>query len=135
MPNEIAFRDFIESIWFKGLSRLAMIVAAAVLTVAGPLFAWAVTDTRTRIVTLEHDVGLQQTFASSAVKAQKDIHDNVASVQSDITVLKIDMGVVRGILQEMQRRDLAESLSQRARELGKDQVAPASLSLPPVEPM
>lgn len=135
MPNEIAFRDLIESIWFKGLSRLAMLAAAGVLAIGGPVFAWAVTDTRTRIVALEHDVGQQQAFATSAVKAQQDIRSDVATMQSDITVLKIDMGVVRGILQEMQRRDLAESLNKRARELGKDQVAPASLSLPPVEPM
>lgn len=135
MPNEIAFRDFIESIWFKGLSRLAMLAAAGVLTIGGPVFAWAVTDTRVRIVALEHDVGQQQAFATSAVKAQKDIRDDVASVQSDITLLKIDMGVVRGILQEMQRKDLAEALNDRAKNLAQETAVPASLSLPKAEPM
>lgn len=100
--------QFVESKWFKLLSRGAMVLLfPAVVTLA------------TFILALMNDVGAVQDFSAARARDSelfqaevlgevKDVRALAEAVRADISGLQIEFAKASGILEEMQRRDLAQ---------------------------
>lgn len=109
--TEVTLRQWIDSVWFRGLSRVSMMITGVLFT--GFLVAWGVVagDTTKRVVALEQSVGgvarAQSDRTADSEAFQTEVRSNIANVKSDLFKLKVDIGVVKGILQEMQHQDQA----------------------------
>lgn len=132
--SEVSLRQFIESTWFKGLSRGAMILCTVIL--AGFATTWAIVagNTSTRVEALELTVkqelpavkqkveGVSDTLAIRAKDSeafQQEVRDSVAdlkasqrsqrnliiAMQADVNETKVAVGVIQKLLQD--RSDVA----------------------------
>lgn len=103
MPNELTLKQWIESVWFKGLARLSMIVTGVLFT--GFLGAWAVVagNTDHKVTKLEATIadvaGVQISRATDAESFQTEVRAAVAGVKADIYAVKVDIGVIKRLLQ------------------------------------
>lgn len=106
---EMTLNQFVESKWFKLLARGCMV-----------LLLPAVISLGSYILVLVNDVSnVQETQAARAVDNDRfqaaiigdvtEVKEGVALVQSDVSSVKLDIALMRGVLQEMQRRDLAQA--------------------------
>lgn len=111
----MGLRAFIESTWFKGLSRGLMIVGAAGAGYAGMVLA----TVNNRIDNVAADVReIQSTMRSdSAVRdvVAKDVEDFRLSVatefdqlQKSVSALQSDIATIKGIVQTMRRESVAD---------------------------
>lgn len=109
MEGEMTLNQFVESKYFKLISRGCMVM----------LFP-AVVSLASFILNLTTEVGAvreMQTDRAQASDANFErlgeglevVKGGVLTVQADVSGLKLEFAKVSGILQEMQRRDLAQA--------------------------
>ena len=106
---EMTLNQFVESKWFKLLSRGCMV-----------LLLPAVISLSTFIIGLIGDVGMvkevqaqraadNDRFQATIIGDVTEVKDAVTVVRDDLGTAKLDIALIRGMLQEMQRRDLAQA--------------------------
>ena len=110
----MTLKQFVESTYFKGLARLCMIIVApAIISVGGFILVLAgdvagVKDTQADRAA-DND-RFQAAIISDVGDVKSDVaevKDGVSSVQVDVSGVKLELAKLTGILQEMQRRDIA----------------------------
>lgn len=123
--HDMSLRDFVESVWFKGLARGAMVLAPLIVGYAG----WTLNDINdkldTRTIALDKrldatELALDDANDTLAVRAsdnetfQRDVARQFSEQGKDLDVLKAQgaatqnaLATVQGILEEMRRRDQA----------------------------
>lgn len=111
MGDEMTLRQFVESTWFKGLSRGAMLLGIPALTALSGFVGYTLNGVQAEQTTLKSDIAeIQQTQGSRAAvndEFQAEITVDVAGVKSSLFIVQTDVATIKGILQEMQRRDVA----------------------------
>lgn len=123
--HDMSLRDFVDSVWFKGLARGAMVMAPLIVGYAG----WTLTDINakldTRTIALDNRLDTTETALSTvngtlALRAndnetfQRDVARQFAEQGRSLDALKAQgeetkttLATVQGILEEMRRRDQA----------------------------
>jgi hypothetical protein len=112
--SEVTLKQFVESTWFKGIARGAMIVGAFI----GGYIGWLQTTMRAEVTTLQASVSTvrasladkvndQARFQLSVDKDLDELDESVAKVDEIVDRVQSDVATMKGIMQEMQRRDLA----------------------------
>lgn len=100
--------EFVENKWFKLLSRGLMIVGTAASGYIGVRLA----TYDTRIASVEQIVSdvssVQGQRAKDGESFQASITNDVAEVKRTVSAMQLDLALAKGILQEMQRRDVAD---------------------------
>lgn len=112
--SEVSLKAFIDSTWFKGLARGAMILGAVATGYAGA----ALTGVQSRTVLLEERVVEireaqavrakdNENFQAATVHSFSDLDTEVAGVRVELSKVTSELGKITGILTEMQRQDVA----------------------------
>lgn len=114
MGDEMTLTDFVENKWFKLLSRGAMVVVMGVSGYIGvrlALYDARIASVETKVagvVTTVDDVSDTQTERAAI---NDDFQVSVATefdqLNNKVSAVQIDMATIKGILAEMQRRDVA----------------------------
>jgi hypothetical protein len=100
---EMTFRQFIESTWFKAFSRWASILGfGAASAVGGYLLTIGA-----RVDVLEADRPLLEQKFSTMTSKVDALGRDIDKVASDVVEVKEDVALSTGILQQMQREQLA----------------------------
>jgi hypothetical protein len=103
--DEVTLREFINSVWFKGISRAAMIFTSVAFAIF--VGAWSIvagnTDKRvTAVDTQVKSVIETQTLRThDSEQFQDQTTRDLGAVKADIANLKVDVRVVRTLLQQM----------------------------------
>lgn len=116
--SEVTLRQFIDSVWFKGLARSAMILSTLVL--AGFATAWAIvthgvaSDLATAQANIVSVAKVQDTRATDAEAFQTEvrgaitgINGRLENVDNKMFLMKVDIGVIKNLLQK--QRDVADA--------------------------
>lgn len=112
--SEVSLKAFIDSTWFKGLARGAMILGAVATGYAGA----ALTGVQSRTQIVEQSVVEikeaqavrakdNEIFQAATVRSFSDLDTEVAGVRVELSKVTSELGKITGILTEMQRRDVA----------------------------
>ncbi len=112
--SEVSLKGFIESTWFKGLARGAMILGAVATGYAGA----ALTGVQSRTQIVEQSVVEikeaqavrakdTENFQAATVHSFSDLDTEVAGVRVELSKVTSELGKITGILTEMQRQDVA----------------------------
>lgn len=112
--SEVTLKQFVESTWFKGVARGAMIIGAFI----GGYIGWLQTTMRNEVTTLQQAVYVissslnkktedQDRFQLSVDRDLDELRGSVAKVDDNVDLVQSDVATMKGIMQEMQRRDLA----------------------------
>lgn len=118
MGDEMTLRQFVESTWFKGLARGTMLLGIPALMSASGFVGYTLNSVQAEQLRIKGEVAeVQQTIGTRAQvndDFQADITADVAGVKADVSGVKAtmlavqtDVATIKGILQEMQRRDVA----------------------------
>ena len=110
----MSLKAFIDSTWFKGLARGAMILGAVATGYAGA----ALTGVQSRTQIVEQSVVEikeaqavrakdNEIFQAATVRSFSDLDTEVAGVRVELSKVTSELGKITGILTEMQRRDVA----------------------------
>jgi len=115
MGEDMSLRQFVESTWFKGLSRGAMLLGIPALTALSGFVGYTLNGVQAEQYTLRTDIAeIRETQGDRAAVAdtfQAEITADVAGVKSSLFIVQTDVATIKGILQEMQRRDVAARFS------------------------
>lgn len=123
--HDMSLRDFVESVWFKGLARGAMVLIPIAMGYAG----WTLNDINSKLddrtVALDHRLDATELALADAndilkLRAQdnesfqRSVARQFTEQGKDLDVLKAQgaatqnaLATVQGILEEMRRRDQA----------------------------
>ena len=112
--SEVSLKAFIDSTWFKGLARGAMILGAVATGYAGA----ALTGVQSRTQIVEQSVVEikeaqavrakdTENFQAATVRSFSDLDTEVAGVRVELSKVTSELGKIAGILTEMQRQDVA----------------------------
>jgi|JI9StandDraft_1071089.scaffolds.fasta_scaffold283142_2 hypothetical protein len=112
--SEVSLKAFIDSTWFKGLARGAMILGAVATGYAGA----ALTGVQSRTQIVEQSVVEikeaqavrakdNEIFQAATVRSFSDLDTEVAGVRVELSKVTSELGKITGILTEMQRQDVA----------------------------
>lgn len=117
---ELTLTQILNSKVYRDGARLAMWISPILFAGCG----WLLNDIRTNTVDavaqIKADVAMVQEvqgarandndrFQASITSDVVEVKDGVAMVQTDLGQVKLDVALIRGVLQEMQRRDLAQA--------------------------
>lgn len=105
----ITFKQFVESTYFKGLARACMVVAVPALVSVGGLLLSLMGDVAGVKDTQNARAADNDRFQAVIIQDVAEVKGGVVGVQSDVAGVKLDVATIRGILQEMQRRDTAQA--------------------------
>jgi hypothetical protein len=113
--TELTLRQWIDSVWFRGLSRVSMIVTSLLLTGFVVVWGFVAGDTTAKVVKLDAQVqavaGSQTARAIDSEAFQVEVRGKVSAVQADLFAMKVDIGVIKGILTDMRRENVATRFS------------------------
>lgn len=105
--------EFVENKWFKLLSRGLMILGTAASGYIGVRLA----TYDARIASVEKTVNevsdVQGVRTIDGERFQSSITSDVAEVKRTVSAMQLDLALAKGILQEMQRRDIAQRTGMR----------------------
>jgi hypothetical protein len=112
--SEVSLKAFIDSTWFKGLARGAMILGAVATGYAGA----ALTGVQSRTQIVEQSVVEikeaqavrakdNENFQAATARSFSDLDTEVAGVRVELSKVTSELGKITGILTEMQRQDVA----------------------------
>lgn len=111
----ITFKQFVESTYFKGLARACMVVAVPALISVGGLLLSLMGDVAGVKTTQEARAADNDRFQTAIISDVgdvkvdvADVKEGVGAVQGEVNGVKVELAKLTGILQEMQRRDLAQ---------------------------
>lgn len=117
---ELTLSQIVNSKIYRDGARLAMWLSPILFAGCG----WLLNDIRTNTVDavaqIKADVSIVQEvqgqrasdndrFQLAITSDVVEVKDGVAMVQTDLGQVKLDVALIRGVLQEMQRRDLAQA--------------------------
>lgn len=109
--SEVTLKQFVESTWFKGLARGAMIAG----TIVGGYVGYVLTSVKTDVAQLQTNVSTVKSALDIRVRDQDGFQSNVdrdlTSLKGNMLVVQTDVATMKGILQQMQRTDLASRLA------------------------
>lgn len=106
-PPEITLKQWIESPWFKGSARAMMFVAAGM----SGYVAWVTTNLNARvddgIRPIQEQVSAIDARTNERAKDNEQfqivVNNQLASLSGQVSMVRVDLGTVRGILEEMRR--------------------------------
>lgn len=111
--GEMTLREFVESTWFKGLSRGAMLLGVPALTAISGFVGYTLNSVTGEQNRLRTEVAqIQQVQAQRADvndKFQADVTTDLANVKTSVFTVQTDVATIKGILQQMQRQSLAST--------------------------
>lgn len=108
VPYEMTLRQWIDSRWFRGFARASMILTSFMFTCF--LVVWGVVagDTLKRVQNLELVIAGDVDQADNAHLVKRgSIAASVTSLEAQVSDLTVDLKVVKQLLQEAARRDVA----------------------------
>lgn len=116
--DDVTLKQFVESTWFKGLARGAMILVAMASTYIGATL-FQVRQDQTQVAKELEVVSLTQRdaandtdrFQAQITKAVEEVNLSVDEMKGDVAELNRSFANVEGILEGMNRRDLAADMS------------------------
>lgn len=118
--SEVSLKAFIESVFFKGLARGAMIFVAAAAGYIGAVLTAVNTRTgalETTVTRIQEVQAVQaqdsRSFQAFTVRSFSDLDGELAAARSDISAVNAKLGEISGTLQEMQRQNVARVLRYR----------------------
>lgn len=104
---EVTLKAFVESTWFKGLARVAMIVGTVIGGFVGASFG----NLQSRVSGLEDAQiamsATQQERVKDNEEFQSSVRNQFTNLRAALNVLQSDTDEMKGILTEMQRQDVA----------------------------
>lgn len=111
---DVTLSRWLASTWFRHTARLMMIVGTFIAGYAGVTVA----NIRSDVAALQQDQDAvkaqlalrtldQERFQSNIDKDLTFLRSAIMLIDTDVSAIKVDAATVRGILQEMQRRDKA----------------------------
>lgn len=107
----MTFKQFVESTWFKGLARGAMLFGLPTLSATSAFVGYTLSGVQAEQSLLKREVAeitqTQTTRAQVNDEFQTDITSEVVTVKNALFLVQTDVATIKGILQEMQRRDIA----------------------------
>ena len=120
MGDEMLLRDFLGSFWFRKLWQVGIIVCAGASSYAGVSMAMV----QGRITTVEAGLAAISTtqvqraldgerFQAAITGEVRSVDANVDSLGSKLADVQVSMARMAGMLEEMQRRDVAQRTSLR----------------------
>ena len=105
---EMTLNQFVESKWFKLLARGCMVLLLpAVISLGSYIFVLVGDVANVQAVQASRAVDNDR-FQAAITDDVTEVKEGVALVQSDLSSAKLDIAMIRGMLQEMQRRDQAQ---------------------------
>lgn len=107
MGRDMTLREFVDSVWFRGLARGAMLIVVPALVAVGGMLIAVLNDqynVRTTLAVRAADSERFQAFVTTTVS---DLEAGLDAVKLDTGAMKLDLAMVKGILMELQRRDVA----------------------------
>lgn len=108
MGGEMDLKAFIESTWFKGLARGAMLFGVPALMSLSGFVGYTLQSVQGAQTALRNDVTeIQRTQANRADvndQFQAEITADVGGVKQSLFIVQTDVATIKGILQEMQRQ-------------------------------
>lgn len=115
MADEMTLKQFVESTWFKGLARGAMVA----LPLAGSYVGFTLANVQSRVGAVEMTVAaISTTQTSRAVDSERfqalitsevrSVDANVDGLGDKLAEVQLTMARMAGVLEEMQRKDVAE---------------------------
>jgi hypothetical protein len=112
--SEVSLKAFIDSTWFKGLARGAMILGAVATGYAGAVLTGVQSRTQIveqSVVEIKEAQAVRakdnENFQAATVRSFSDLHTEVAGVRVELSKVTSELGKITGILTEMQRQDVA----------------------------
>lgn len=109
---DMTLREFVESTWFKGLSRAAMLLGVPALTALSGFVGFTLSGVTADQARLSREVAEIQRVQGDRADVndtfQASITSDVSGVKTALFTVQTDVATIKGILQEMQRRDLAQ---------------------------
>jgi hypothetical protein len=116
--DDVTLKQFVESTWFKGLARGAMILVAMASTYIGATL-FQVQSAQSKVASDLIVVTQTQTsrardgelFQSAITADVTEVKESVDAVRDELGDVKLGVATMTGILREMQRRDLAQNMS------------------------
>lgn len=114
MGDEMTLRQFIESTWFKGMARGAMVAFPLAAGYVGMTLANVqsrVGDVEASMIVVSQNqvsrASDNERFQALITSEVRAVDANVDSLATKFQAVQLDVATIRGILQEMQRRDVA----------------------------
>lgn len=115
MADEMTLKQFVESTWFKGLARGAMIA----LPLAGSYVGFTLANVQSRVGAVEMTVSsISSTQVNRAADGERfqalitsevrSVDANVDSLGDKLAEVQLSMARMAGVLEEMQRKDVAQ---------------------------
>lgn len=109
-----ALRTILNSSLFKVAWRTALVIGGFVLTGAGAYISANTTAVRADVDLLRIDVQEISASQSKVVDLTEDlkvVRQELSTLSADTAAVKLDTATIKGILQEMRRRDVASDTS------------------------
>lgn len=115
MGDEVTLKQFVESTWFKGLSRGAMLLGIPALTALSGFVGYTLNGVQMEQDVLKLDIAeIRETQGDRAAvndQFQAEITADVAGMKSAVFIVQTDVATIKGILQGMERRNQASLLT------------------------
>lgn len=105
MGDEMTLKQFVESTYFKGIARLCMIIVIPAIISVGTFLLGLMGDVGALKESQVTRAGDNERFQASITSDVSEVKEGVATVQSDVGGIKLEMAKMSGILEEMQRQD------------------------------
>lgn len=117
---ELTLKQILNSKIYRDGARLAMWISPLLFAACGALLNDIRSNTVDAVAQIKQDVASVQEvqgqrasdndrFQVSITSDVVEVKDGVNMVQEDLGQVKLDVALIRGVLQEMQRRDLAQT--------------------------
>lgn len=115
--SEVSLKSFIESTWFKGLTRSSMFVGAIGIGYVSALLTGVQSRTaivEQSVIEIKEQQAVRardnENFQAATVRSFSDLDTEVAGIRVEMSNVTKELGKITGILTEMQRRDVARVL-------------------------
>lgn len=118
--SEVTLRQFIDSVWFRGLARSMMLLTP--ILIGGFWIVWGAVagNQATRIGAVEASIAVVSTTqgarATDAEAFQREVRAAIASingglsdVNEELDGVKVDLGVIRRLVIELREQQLADA--------------------------
>jgi hypothetical protein len=122
--SEVTLKAFVESVWFKGLARGAMIGGAVIGGYVGYILTSVKTDVaqlQTNVDTVKDALDIrvrdQESFQSEVDRDLGTINKKVDTLDLNVDTMQTDVATVKGILIQMQRETDVASNRRLTRDL------------------
>lgn len=106
---EMTLNQFVESKYFKLLARGCMVLLLPAVISLATFIVGLMGDVATVKEIQTARAADNDRFQAAIISDVSDVKSGVAVLKDDLGSAKLDIAMIRGMLQEMQRRDLAQA--------------------------